>query len=718
MSKFNSKIIRHDLLWPFILLTLFVFLIYSNTFQSPWVLDDFHNILLNPSVHMENLDGESLWKTVQASFDGGRFDRPLARLTFAINWFFGGRETWGYHLLNIFIHTLCAFFLFLTIRVLHRTPRGGRRRSDPYFLSLIATFIWAANPVQTQAVTYVVQRMAALAGLFYIVGLYCYIQGRLSTTTCRRYAWGGGCLAGFLLGVASKENAVLLPLALALAEMVFFQHDRPQRASRSWLPVLAVSAVSVIGLTGVFFFTKGDPLSLLNYDSRYFSPWERLLTQPRVLMLYLSQLFYPVPLRLSIEHDIALSTSVLHPWSTLPSILAVFLLITLAIKKQRSWPYLSFAVLFFFLNHLIESSIIPLELVFEHRNYIPSMFLFVPVASGLCVVRDYCRLHRRRMYPVFATFIVLLILCLGTGTYVRNQAWESPEALWTDAVRKAPASGRALAYLAMVQSELPGGTPIALKLYEAALSGTRTNRQLEPEIFNNMAALYYESGDLDQAACYWEKALQKNPDYADARFRLSLASFKAGRSDAALAHLHRLIASDPGHIPARNLRGILYFEKGDFQGALLDFKQAMKPGPAFPAGLLNAGAVYVTLGQHDKAGAFLASVPSGSEFMVPAFFWSLKSAVMRGDPSLVSACYGRLLALMSMNELLDWMGMIRRNRIFKDQSLLPHLEAGLLKAVEERAEISFEAPRVPGKNRMTDPIPAILSGLAPAPSIP
>ena len=130
MSKLNLNYSQYDLKWPFLLLTGFVFLIYSNTFQSPWILDDFNNILLNPSVRLENLDGESLWKAIQASLDGGRLDRPLARLTFALNWYFGGRETWGYHLLNISIHALCAFFLFLTVRALHRTPRGGRGGLD------------------------------------------------------------------------------------------------------------------------------------------------------------------------------------------------------------------------------------------------------------------------------------------------------------------------------------------------------------------------------------------------------------------------------------------------------------------------------------------------------------------------------------------------------------------------------------------------------------
>jgi tetratricopeptide (TPR) repeat protein len=667
--KFKTP--QHDLLAPFFLLTVFVFLIYSNTFHSPWVLDDFNNILLNPSVRIESLDSESLWKPIHASLAGGRLDRPLARLTFALNWYFGGKDTWGYHLVNISIHALCACFLFLTVRALHSTPRGGSGRSNPYALSLIAALLWAANPVQTQAVTYIVQRMAALAGLFYIVGLYCFIQGRLSGMTLRRCAWWCGCLASFLLGVASKENAVLLPLAAALVEMVFFQHEPPQRLARSWLMVFAVSAVSVIGLMGAFFFTQGEALSYVNYDSRYFTLWERLLTQPRVLLLYLSQLFYPVPFRLSIEHDIALSTSAFHPWSTLPSILVVGFLAALAIKQRRSRPYLCFGVLFFFLNHLIESSIIPLELVFEHRNYIPSMFLFVPAASALCAMLDYCRRRRQRLYPLSATSIALLILCLGSGTYVRNMAWESAESLWTDAVRKAPSSGRALAYLAMVRSEYPGGAPSAMRLYEAALLGTKTNKQLEPEIFNNMAALYYDAGDFNQAVEFWEKALEKKPEYADARFRLSLASLKSGLKDEAFGHLQGLVDKYPGHIPTRNLRGMAYFESKDFESALRDFKMVMKPGPEFDAGLLNVGAVYLAGGYYDKAEAFFASVPASSEYHVAAVLWRIKACEMRGVMAPASDRCGGLVFPIDRNEWQKQMEQVYRNPVFKDKVLLP-----------------------------------------------
>ncbi len=683
---------------PFFLITAFIFLIYSNTFESPWILDDFNNIVLNPSVHLENLDDASLSRLIGNSLGEGRLDRPLARLTFGLNWFFGGKNPWGYHLLNIGIHAICAFFLFLTVRALHFTPRGASSRSDAAAVSLISALLWAANPVQTQAVTYIVQRMAALAGLFYVIGLYCFIQGRLSSTVRWRWGWWSAGIVGFLLGVASKENAVLLPLAVVLVELAFFQTARLKGPVRSRFAGLAVSAIVAIGLTGVFFFTRGDTFALFSYDARYFTMGERLLTQPRVLLFYLSQLFYPAPFRLSIEHEFALSTSVFQPWSTLPSILAVAFLIGMALKEYRSWPYLSFGILFFFLNHLIESSIIPLEIVFEHRNYIPSMFLFVPVARGLSALLDYCRRAQRPMAPLVAGFIVLLILCFGAGTYVRNMAWESPAALWTDAVRKAPSSGRALAYLAMIHSGVPGGGHIALGLYEAALSGNKTNKLLEPEIYNNIAALYYERGDYNQAARYWEKALEKRPYYDDARLRLSLAEFRAGRRDEALCHLGHLIARHPYHASSRNLRGMVYFENYDFENALGEFRQAMKPGPGFPAVLVNAAAVFILSGHYEKADAFLASVPADSEFALPAAFWKIKSAMMAGDAALVSNRLHRLLSSMPVTELRERIEAVQRSPDIRDKILLPPAYDRLLPAPEWPAPFESEGEKNRGEH--------------------
>lgn len=670
-------------LGSFLVLAALVFVIYGNTLHSPWILDDFDNIISDGSIHLEHLDAASLRMPLKSTLESGRLDRPLARLSFALNWYAGGDNPWGFHVVNICIHALCAYLIFLTVSVLHRTPKGGAGSSGAFAASLMAAALWAANPLQTQAVTYIVQRMAAMAGLFYLFGLYCFIRGRLSEAWTGRALWWCGCLGGFLLGVASKENAVLLPFALLLTEIVFFRAGQSDKKVGRLLTIV-VPAVAVCVLAGVYLVTKGNPLSLFNYEFRYFSLEERLLTQPRVLLFYLSQLFFPAPFRLSIEHDFAVSTSVFHPWTTLPSIGCIFILIGVALKKYRSWPYFSFAVLFFFLNHAIESSLVPLELVFEHRNYLPSMFLFVPLARGLSIGLEYDRLRRRSMFWVAAGSAVFLILGLGIGTHVRNLAWESPESLWADAVRKAPTSSRALAYLAMHQSGYPDGDERALRLYQAALGGTKTNKQIEPQILNNMAAVHYAKGDYEQAARHWQKVLDLNPGSVDARYRLALACLKANRGDEALAHLDRLVSGHTKDLAARNLRGVVFFKKGQFESAMREFEEVMKRSPEFSPGRINAGAVLVSTGHYEPAETLWRSLPGDREHALPVRLWMLKAAVMCDDENRMTASSARLLAETRADEVVRWLGMAESDLLFQDTTLLPAPSRRMAQAISER----------------------------------
>ncbi len=673
----------HPSLRSFLVLAVLVFVIYSNTLHSPWVLDDFDNIITDESIHIDHLDAASLRKPLKSTLESGRLDRPLARFTFALNWYAGGDTPWAYHLVNLCIHALCAFLIFLCVSALHRAPRGGAGRRDAVAVSLMAAAFWAANPLQTQAVTYIVQRMAALAGFFYLLGLYGFIRGRLSTSWERRALWWSGCAGAFLLGVASKENAVLLPFALLLTELIFFREGPLDKTLRRRLAVL-VPAVAVITLAGVSLITKGNPFSLLNYEFRPFSLEERLLTQPRVLVFYLSQLFFPAPARLSIEHDFAVSTSLFHPWTTLPSIACIFFLIGLALKQSKTWPYFSFAVLFFFLNHAIESSLVPLEMVFEHRNYLPSMFLFVPLARGLGGGLEYLRFRRRSLFVCSALVAALLILGLGVATYVRNRAWESPESLWTDAVRKAPASARALAYLALVKSGSPGGEAKALELYQAALAGTKTNKQLLPQILNNIAAIHFAGGNYRESARYWGKVLEVNPNSAEARYRLALADLKAGLYDEALEHLDRLVSGNIKEIAARNLRGVARFRKGSFEIAMNEFEEILKRAPGFAAARINAGAVLFSMGRQEQAEAFFRSVPSDREHALPALLWMLKTAVRSDDERRMAMASQRLLADAHADEIVKWLGTAECDLLFRDEMLMPSPDRRMAGAIGER----------------------------------
>ena len=206
----------------------------------------------------------------------------------------------------------------------------------------------------------------------------------------------------------------LLP-SLLLIEWLFFGQAGK---ARSRAPLLALVAANGLLLAGALFFLSAQqPFGTYSASltTRPFTPFERLLTQPGVLLFYLSLLLYPSPARLSIDHSFPLSTSLLQPWTTLPAILAVAGLIVLGIASRKRWPLLSLAILFYFINHAVESSFIPLELVFEHRNYLPSFFLFLPVAAGLQWALNRSATSSRLVYGALVVLVPVLLMVIGSA---------------------------------------------------------------------------------------------------------------------------------------------------------------------------------------------------------------------------------------------------------------------------------------------------------------
>ena len=436
------------------LLFFLIFAVYCNTFDADWQFDDKPNILNNNYLHLRNLKPESLVQTfftkpTDPDNIGEKLYRPISFLTFAINWYFGKDKVFGYHIVNFLIHFLTTTFLFIAILNLLGTP-NLREKFDrnKYFIAFLSAALWAINPIQTQAVTYIVQRMASMAAMFYILSMLCYIKCRMSGSSLHRIFFLLGCVLTFLLALGSKENAAMLPASLLLIEFTCFQNFNWRFSKKSYFWGSVAGGVIIL-LLGVWFFNPDITFSWLNgYQNRPFTLAERILTEPRIVLFYLSQIFFPLPNRLSIEHDVILSTSFFQPWTTLPAILLTLLLIGLGFSQIRKRPIIALAILFFFLNHIIESTVIPLELIFEHRNYLPSMFLFLPIAAGFKWLYDYCSANKQPLTGVLTGLLVLLIVCLGVGTYVRNLAWATEISLWRDAMKKAPQSARPLTNLA------------------------------------------------------------------------------------------------------------------------------------------------------------------------------------------------------------------------------------------------------------------------------
>jgi tetratricopeptide (TPR) repeat protein len=405
-------------------------------------------------------------------------------------------------------------------------------------------------------------------------------------------------------------------------------------------------------LFGIFIFFHGEPLKFLSaYENRLFTPLQRLLTEPRVLIFYLSQLFYPVPTRLSIEHHVPVSTSLFSPWTTLPSILMVMVLIVIGIALMRKRPIISFAILFFFLNHLIESTVIGLELIFEHRNYLPSLFLFFPVSVVFKALVDHYRHRKPAMHVILVSFLILMIVGLGMGTYIRNLAWATERSLWEDAIRKAPQMTRPYHNLAWGYYERHGQFDEAMKLYQKSLNLMKHNLVGRSLVYNNLANLHYRQGDFRKACEFWEMALKLNPNNGAFQYRLAMGLTRTGDLENALIYVDKVLQKYPGHRNSLYQKGLILLRLKKADAALMFFRQALRLNSKDTDTLANIGVSCRLLGYYDRAELFLKSalVRKSQDMMI--LLWLIETNLVRDDRSDVDRYVQRLLDLGKFNLL-------------------------------------------------------------------
>jgi tetratricopeptide (TPR) repeat protein len=588
--------------------------IYSNSSNASWHLDDYSNIINNPAIRISDLSPDSLFRAAglfqnpNAIHTGIQF-RPIAFLTFSINWYVGNDQPDGYHVVNIFLHTLCAVALFLMLQSLFLTPNlSGYCKEDEQNIALLTAVLWAIHPIQTQAVTYIVQRMTLLATLFYVSGLLCYVQARIQTERTARFGLFSGCILCLLLALGSKENAVIFPLSLALIEIVFFKNLSIGTHRKNCFCII-IAAIITTGILSAFvaYSTMPDPFTFINRMSavRPFTMTERLLTEPRVVIGYLSQIFYPLLTRFSIEHSVTVSTSLLEPITTLASIVLISALLALSLFQLRKRPILSFSILFYFLNHIIESTVIPLELVFEHRNHLPSAFIFFPIATaGIRGLRYYQRMRRQPMFLLCFALIAGLLIVLGVTTHMRNQVWASEKTLWEDAMLKAPLSARPYGRLAWYY-EGKGRYNEALSLYEASLSKQWTNPSSAAITLVNMARIYTSQQNYEKALELYDSSIATNPAYIQALYDKAQVLTTLGKRDQAKEVVTSLLSKEMPTWNDLNLMGFILLKQGLAEDALEYFRNANRLSFQNPMIFVNIGSTFSMMGQYRKANWFL-----------------------------------------------------------------------------------------------------------------
>jgi tetratricopeptide (TPR) repeat protein len=298
-----------------------------------------------------------------------KLGRPVSLASFAMQHYLWPNQPGAFKYVNLMIHLLNGILIFwLTFKLMTITYRDEHNAT---FIAIAAVLLWLVHPLQVSTVLYVIQRMTELSALFTLVTLIIYLYGRqlaLSRSTASGYlVMSTAMVIGLPLAVLSKENGILIPLLLLVIEGTLLNQINRSRHWNIWAVVfVAAPLLLLLGyLTLVAPFWHG-------YGSRPFTLSERLLTESRILTDYLVKFIFPHPSWFGMFFDdFTLSTNLTTPWSTLPAVVSIIGLISSAVLLRKRLPVAAFAVLWFFGGHILESSVIPLELYFEHRNYLP-----------------------------------------------------------------------------------------------------------------------------------------------------------------------------------------------------------------------------------------------------------------------------------------------------------------------------------------------------------
>lgn len=473
--------------YPWLLFLGFVALtavVYAPGLTGGWLFDDYPNIVDNPGVQPHDTSLSSLVRAALSS-PSSEFKRPLASLSFAANYLVAGLNPYWMKFTNLVIHLLNGVVAFLLARVLLRRFREEHRAG---LIAAVIAGAWLLLPINLTGVLYVVQRMESMANLFVLAGLLGYIHARARLRDDGpdgRSAWWyyALCAASLVLasavGLLAKETAIMLPLYAALAEWILFGfRNRQDRVD--WLIVglffVVLIAPLVIGLAWLL----PDVLSPSNWATRDFTLSSRLLSEARIVAAYIGWTILPAPEALSFYHDdFVPSSGLLHPWTTLAGFLALALLFAAALWARRRRPLVALGILLFMGCHLLTGTILPLELIYEHRNYFASFGLLLALIPLLAAPRrevdglttNHSGARASWALPMaLPRYVALggLLLFWITQTAMTAYAWGDPLSLAAELADRAPASPRAqyeLGRTYIIYSHYDPGSPFTRLAY-------------------------------------------------------------------------------------------------------------------------------------------------------------------------------------------------------------------------------------------------------------
>jgi Flp pilus assembly protein TadD len=533
--------------------------VYLNSFAVPFVLDDPASIVDNPSIR-------TLWPlTVPLSppSAGGLTvgGRPVLNLSLALNYAVSGTAVWSYHLLNLAIHAAAGLVLFGILRRTFAQPRLGQHLgARGTLLAATTALLWTLHPLQTSAVTYVVQRAESLGGLFYLLTLYAFIRG----SGASKPGWLLASLAFCVLGVATKEVVATAPLLVLLYDRTFVAGTfREAWKLRSWYypglfaswALLAWLIASIGGRGGTVGFGAGVDW------------WPYVLTQCRAVVHYLRLAVWPNPLVFDYGTPL-----VENPIDVLPQAILLLLLAFASAYALRRRPALGFLGASFLLILAPTSSVVPVatQTMAEHRMYLP---LAAVIALAVVV------LDRRRPFAsdkLAVGAVAAAAIALGALTVQRNAVYRTPVSLWGDTVEKVPGNSRAHNALGLALAA--AGRPVdALDQIGVAL-------ELDPgsvEYNNNLAMVLADLGHLPEALEVVDMVAKASPGLAAAHDTRGYVLAKMERTTEAVTSYEEALRLEPNQAESHNGLGLALVALGRLPEAAGHYEEAIRIRPDY-----------------------------------------------------------------------------------------------------------------------------------------
>jgi len=609
-------------------------LAYSNCFRAPFIFDDDRCIVRNDRIRQ-------LWP-VWKVFNARPATRGVVNVSLALNYQIGkiltdagalkpnrqndlaedfggasddpGLDVTSYHVLNLAVHILAGLALFGVVR---RTLTGDRLKdhignaATP--VALVVALIWLLHPLQTSAVTYIIQRAESMMGMFYLLTLYCAIRS-FDSTSRSRWAWYGAAILACALGMRTKQVMLTAPLMVLLYDWIFVSRGLEKALRRHWLLYVGLVFTWLLLLKSLDLLLKDKTAG---FGMVSMTPWQYARTQPGVILHYLRLALLPVGLCLDYRWPVAEGF-----WQIGPQMLAIAVLLALTCWALWKRPAVGFLGAWFFGVLSVSSSVIPIaDLAFEHRMYLPlAAVICLLVVGGYVLGRRllgrYLTVRAERRKAVMVPCVTLLagmIVVLGCLTHARNAKYASKGTMWADVAAKRPNNSRAFYNLGnhyarhkqnakavecyktairiqpdYAQAQYNLGNVLrkmnryeeAIHYYKLAIENRDTlgSSGKVARIYNNLASVLVHQNRLDEAIPYYQRAIQVNRRYAQAYNNLGVIMLRKGKLEQAVKYYRTAVRLKPDYVDARGNLAAALRRSGDYAAAIEQYKLVLKEG--------------------------------------------------------------------------------------------------------------------------------------------